>query len=135
MSKSSQTLVNCTNSIKQFKPPFAASSTCKMRNDHSVSPNDNDVLSIIDSANNPFLYHNSGHLFHSENYKDVMQVLPPCILTKEKDLILYILVRRIEKNAQKFVAQQLNNTNIPNKCKKGNNNDNNNSDSDSFVSF
>ena len=120
MSKPTQILINCVNSVIEYDQPFAPKKQTmpnmqcsNMRNIKEIrevsissqsSIDDGDVLSIIDAANNP--YKNDGDLFLSSNHKSVLELLPYSVC-RERDLILHVLVRRIEKDAQKFVAEQI----------------------------
>ena len=163
MSKKTNHLIESYKSVIKIDEPFINKS---FMNNNSPSKNcretslslsylssnnslygDNAVLSIIDSTNNPYLYGNNGDLFYYKNYNDIISLLPYSI-KKEKDLILHILVRRIEKNAQKFVNKQIKLLSssqsklllLSSSSKKNNKNnqknkENMNSDSDSFVSF
>ena len=163
MSKSTQTLMNCINSIIECEEPFAPKKQYQQQqglilnmrelpeesisSQSSMANHDHDpvMLSIIDARNNPF---NCGDLFLASNHRTVLLSILPYSIRKERDLILHILVRRIEKDAQKFVAEQikkelsLKNNRInatpiiskKNKTKK--NKSDNGTDSDgSFVSF
>eukprot|EP01083_Nonionella_stella_P069239 184454_1 len=133
MSKPTQILIdNASNKMNAVSKPFVISknkyySCLNTPQTQSISSLDHDVLSIIDSIHNPFVNRNN-QLFHPSNYKSVLALLP-YLITKQKDLILHILVRRIQRNAQRYVAQELQ------VIADNQNKNDTNSDSDSFVSF